>query len=133
LELELAKLKEDLAFFESLLPNATSQGVAIRRLKVDLTSPNQIRYRMLIMQGGKGDREFAGNLQLSVNVVQTGKNAVINFPEGNNGGSEKFKLGFKQYQTIEGVLILPEGAVAKAVQARVLENGQLRAQLSTNL
>jgi len=46
---------------------------------------------------------------------------------------EKFKLGFKHYQRVEGVLTLQEGMTAKLVQARVLEKGQIRAQLSTNL
>lgn len=134
LEAENTRLKEDLAFFESLLPNATGpQGVTIRRLKIDQIAPNQLRYRLLIMQGGKGDQLFAGNLQLSVSALQGGKNAMIVFPEGNVVEQEKFKLSFKHYQRVEGVLVLPEGATTKLVQARVLEKGQIRAQLSANL
>lgn len=134
LESENTRLKEDLAFFESLLPNATGpQGVAIRRLKIDLVAPNQLRYRLLIMQGGKGDQQFVGNLQLAVTVLRDGKNAMMIFPEGNPAEQEKFKLGFRHYQRVEGVLTLPEGALAKLVQARVLEKGQMRAQVSANL
>lgn len=134
LESENIRLKEDLAFFESLLPTATgSQGVAIRRLKIDLINPNQIRYRLLIMQGGKGDREFVGNLQLAVTAMHGGKSAMMVFPEGISSELNKFKLGFKHYQRVEGVLTLPEGASVKQVQARVLEQGQIRAQQSVNL
>ena len=62
LESENTRLKEDLAFFESLLPNATGPlGISIRRLKIDQVAPNQIRYRLLIMQGGKGDRGKNGS------------------------------------------------------------------------
>ncbi|HEY0847363.1 MAG TPA: DUF6776 family protein, partial [Noviherbaspirillum sp.] len=131
---ENARLKEDLAFFESLLPNATGpQGIAIRRLKVDHIAPNQLRYRLLIMQGGKGDRRFTGTLQLAVTTLQDGKSAMMVFPEGVPGEQEKFKLNFMHYQRVEGVLTLPEGVSTKLVQARVLENGQVRAQLSANL
>jgi len=134
LEAENTKLKEDLAFFESLLPADTgAHGVTIRRLKADVLAPNQLRYRLLIMQGGKGDHDFIGNLQLTVTVLQGGKSAMMNFPEVNAADTEKFKLGFKHYQRMEGVLTLPDGAQMKTVQARVLEKGQIRAQLSVNL
>ncbi len=132
-ELENVRLKEDLAFFESLLPNATGPvGINIRRLKIDQIAPNQLRYRLLIMQGGKGDRRFVGTLQLAVTTLQDGKNAMMTFPSV-PAEQEKFKLNFMHYQRVEGVLTLPEGASTKLVQARVLENGQVRTQLSANL
>ena len=135
LEQENIRLKEDLAFFESLLPNATgSQGIVIRRLKIDQIAPGQIRYRLLIMQGGKSERDFAGNLQLAVSaLLQNGKNAMINFPDSNPTEQERFRLSFRHYQRIEGILTLPEGATLKLIQARILERGQLRAQQSAYL
>ncbi len=134
LETENVRLKEDLAFFESLLPASTGpQGVTIRRLKVETIAVNQLKYRLLVMQGGKGERDFVGNLQLAVTVVQDGKSAMIVFPEGKPGEVEKYRLTFKHYQRMEGVLTLPEGASIKAVQARILEKGQIRAQQSANL
>lgn len=131
---ENTRLKEDLAFFESLLPNATgSQGISIRRLKVDLLAPNQLRYRLLVMQGGAGNQHFVGSLQLVVTALQDGKDAMMTFPDGDPAEQVKFKLGFRHYQRVEGVLTLPEGSAAKLVQARVLEKGQIRAQVSANL
>lgn len=134
LEVENVKLKEDLAFFESLLPADTgAKGVSIRRLKADPIAPNQLRYRLLVMQGGKGEHDFVGTLQLAVTVLQGGKSAMIIFPEPNSRDTDKFKLGFKHYQRVEGVLTLPEGAAIKMVQARILDKGQIRAQQSANL
>lgn len=134
LEAENAKLKEDLAFFESLLPASTgAQGISIRRLQASAAAPNQLRYRLLIMQGGKGEREFVGNLQLIVNIQQAGKNAMMTFPDGKAGDSEKYRLSFKHYQRVEGTVTLPEGVVMKSVQARILDRGQVRAQQSANL
>ncbi|RJF99597.1 DUF6776 family protein [Noviherbaspirillum saxi] len=133
-ESENVRLKEDLAFFESLLPNATGpQGITIRRLKIDQVAPNQVRYRLLIMQGGKGDQLFAGNLQLIVPILQSGKSVMMTFPDISPAEQEKFKLSFRYYQRVEGVLTLPEGATTKQVQARVLEKGQIRAQQSASL
>ncbi|OGB20484.1 MAG: hypothetical protein A3I66_18280 [Burkholderiales bacterium RIFCSPLOWO2_02_FULL_57_36] len=133
LESENAKLKEDLAFFESLLPADTGSGISIRRLKAELIAPNQLRYRLLIMQGAKGGRDFVGDLQFAVTVVREGKSAMMMFPQGNAGESEKLKLNFKHYQRVEGILTLPEETLVKAIQARVLEKGQIRAQQSANL
>ncbi|HZW21819.1 DUF6776 family protein [Noviherbaspirillum sp.] len=133
LEADNMRLKEDLAFFESLLPNATGPaGIAIRRLKIDQIAPNQLRYRLLIMQGGKGDRRFVGSLQLLVTTLHDGKSAMMTFPAV-PADQDKFKLSFMHYQRVEGVLTLPEGAATKMVQARVLENGQVRAQQAANL
>lgn len=131
---ENARLKEDLAFFESLLPSSTgAAGISIRRLTAEMIAPNQLKYRLLVMQGGKGERNFVGNLQLTVNMVREGKNAMMIFPDNKTGETEKFKLTFQHYQRLEGVLNLPEGATVQTVQARILEKGQLRAQQSAKL
>jgi len=134
LEAENAKLKEDLSFFQSLLPtNIGAQGITIQRLKAEIVQPNQVHYQLLAMQGEKIPREFVGNLQLSVTVLQNGKSEVVNFPAQNATDLALYKLSFKYYQRVEGVLTLPEGAVIKAIQARVLDRGQMRAQQSVNL
>lgn len=134
LETETSKLKEDLMFFDSLIPASNGQsGVTIRRIRIDSPSPTQLRYALLLMQGWKGEQEFVGNLQLSVAVVDHGRNAMIVFPDSRSQDVEKFKLSFKHYQRLEGMLTLPEGVTVKSIQARVLQKGQIRAQQSANL
>jgi hypothetical protein len=136
LETENAKLKEDLAFFESLLPtNIGVQGITIQRLKAELGDSNRLRYRLLAMQGQNpgGVHLFVGNLQLSVTVLQQGQTKIINFPAAGSPDAANFALSFKYYQRLEGELTLPDGATVKTVQARVLEKGQLRAQQAVNL
>lgn len=133
LEAENASLKEDLAFFDSLLPNTIGpQGIAIRRMKIDLANSNQLQYRLLIMQGGKGEHLFVGTLQFAITTLQGGKSVMINLPAANEAAQEKYRLSFRYYQRVEGALTLPAGAKIKAVQARVLENGQVRAQQSAS-
>ena len=130
---ENARLQEDLAFFDSLVPaGPVSEGISIRRLKMELVPPNQLRYRLLVMRRGNNAQDFKGSLALSLGVIQAGKAAVLNFP-GKDEKSEPFQLEFQRYQRIEGILALPEGVQVKNVQARVLENGKLRAQQAANL
>ncbi len=134
LETENTKLKEDLSFFESLLPaNTGAKGISIRRLVLEPVAQNQVRYRMLVMQGGGGKLDFTGDLQLAVTILQGGKNVIIAFPQEKSGDSDKYRISFKHYQRLEGVLTLPEGAIIKSVHARILEKGQMRAQQSASL
>ncbi|MBV8125522.1 MAG: hypothetical protein JO370_15775, partial [Paucibacter sp.] len=108
-------------------------GITIQRFKAEQAAPNQLRYRVLVMQGGGGTQQFAGNLQLSVNVIQGGKSAILNFPEGNAADQARYRLAFKYYQRVEGLLNIPEGATIKSVAVRVLDRGQVRAQQSVDL
>lgn len=134
LEAENNRQKEDLAFFDSLLPtNLGAPGITIQRFKAEQAAPNQLRYRVLVMQGGGGAQQFAGNLQLSVNIVQAGKSVILNFPEGNSADLARYRLAFKYYQRVEGLLNIPEGATVKSVAVRVLDRGQVRAQQSVDL
>lgn len=134
LEAENNRQKEDLAFFDSLLPtNLGAPGITIQRFKAEQAAPNQLRYRVLVMQGGGGAQQFAGNLQLSVNIVQAGKSVILNFPESNSADLARYRLAFKYYQRVEGLLNIPEGATVKSVAVRVLDRGQVRAQQSVDL
>jgi hypothetical protein len=130
---ENARLEEDLAFFDSLLPSGpASEGISIRRLKMELQPPNQLRYRLLIMRRGNNTQDFKGSLALSLSVTQAGKPALLAFP-GKDEKAEPFQLEFRRYQRIEGILTLPEGVQVKNAQVRVLENGKVRAQQSATM
>jgi hypothetical protein len=130
---ENARLEEDLAFFDSLLPSGpASEGVSIRRLKIELLPPNQLRYRLLVMRRGNNTQDFRGSLSLLLQVTQSGKPAVLAFP-GKDDKAEPFQLEFRRYQRIEGILTLPEGVQVKSAQARVLENGKVRVQQSATM
>lgn len=132
LEAQNIKLKEDLAFFESVLPtDGGVQGISIRRVKAEMVDPAHLRYHLLLMQGGRNSQDFNGNYQLILNVVQNGKSAMITFPKAE--AAADYRLSFRHYQRVEGVLDVPENAVVKSVQIKVLERGAVRAQQSENL
>lgn len=142
LEAETIKLKEDLSFFESLLPATGAQsGIVIRSVKIapDSANPLQIHYRMLVMQGGsKAFQELAnfnGQLQLQVTLLQAGKQVVLQLPDAKESAesAKKWQLDFKQYQRTEGLFAIPNGAQVKSVQVRVLQGGAVRATQTVNL
>jgi hypothetical protein len=135
LEDENARLKEDLAFFENLIPGENrDNSLLINRFRAEPGAlPGEYRYRLLLLQGGRRDKPFQGNLQLLVTLQQDGKDAIIALPE--EGAAQAYKISFKYFQRVEGTFRVAPDARVKSVQVRVFENGsaQVRAAQSFNL
>lgn len=135
LEDENARLKEDLAFFENLMPSENrDNSLLINRFRAEPGAlPGEYRYRLLLLQGGRRDKPFQGNLQLLVTLQEDGKDAIIALPE--EGAPQAYKISFKYFQRVEGTFRVAPGARVKTVQVRVFESGstQVRATQSFNL
>jgi len=131
LENENGRLKADLAYLESLLPAGGAEGpVAIRRFEVEPdAAPGQMRYKALLTQGGRAERDFEGSLQLVVSAVANGKASTITWPrQGADAERERMKVAFRRYRRVEGQFEVPSGATLRSVQLRVIEGGTVRAQ-----
>lgn len=137
LEAENAVLKQDLAFFEGLVPESASGelGVRINRLRVDPEGVSgQYRYRMLLVHnGGKQAREFRGELQLVLQVRQDGKDAMMTLPLANDPNAQRYRLEIKHFQRVDGVFSVPSGAVLKSIEARVIQEGVVRVRQTVSL
>jgi hypothetical protein len=134
LEDENNSLKEDLAFFENVVPpERRGEKVSIQRFKVERdVLPGEFRFRLLVLQGGKLDREFHGSLQLVVEMQQDGRDATMVIPDSSDA-SATYKLNFKYFRRIEGTFRVPAGAKVRTIQARILENGSGEARASQNV
>lgn len=137
LEQENTSLKEDLAFFESIVPGSESgdEGLKISRLRVEPdTEIGRYRYRLLIvMESGRQAREFKGMLQLHLKVQQSGKDVMMILPSEGESSTGKFRLEIKRFLRTEGFFSVPSGGVLKAVEARLVQDGTVRARQSINL
>jgi len=135
LEDENTRLKEDLAFFENLIPSENRDNtLLINRFRVDPGAlPGEFRYRLLLLQGGRRDKPFLGNLQLLVTLQDADKDAIITLPEA--GQTQAYKISFKYFQRVEGTFRVAPGAHVKTVRVRIFETGstQVRATQSFNL
>ena len=122
---ESAALKEDLAFFQTLMPAGGKEGeVTVNRFQIKADGiPGEYRYRLLLVQTGQRARDFQGNLQLVVNLQQGGKPEVMTLPVEGEGDRKAFQLSFRFYQRIEGGLRIAPDAVIKSLQVRVFESG----------
>lgn len=120
LELENRSLRDDLGFFEKLLPAGSTEVATIRSLQAELLSEMQLKWQVLVIQPVKDAPNFNGKLELTLNGTQAGKPWTMTLP----GGPQA--LQFKQYRRVEGVLDLPPQAVVKTVTAKVIEGTTVR-------
>jgi hypothetical protein len=120
-----AALKEDLAFFQSLMPAGRGDAaLAINRFQVLADGmPGEYRYRLLLVRTGKRGGEFQGRLQFVINLVQDEQRVVLMLPLENDGNAKEFQLSFKFFQRVEGSFRVSPDAVVKSLQVRVFENG----------
>jgi hypothetical protein len=121
---ENALLKEDLAFFQTLMASGgEAGGINVNRFRVQPDAlPDEYRYRLLIAQSKQRVKDFRGRLQFIVDFERAGKSEVISFPKEDDA-TQAYNLAFKFYQRVEGTFLMPADAVIKKVQVRVLEAG----------
>ncbi len=130
LEADNRSLRDDLGFFEQLMP-ANASGLSIRSLQAEvLGDPQtraQLKWQMLVMQPARKAPEFQGSLEITLSGLQNGKPWMMNLP----GGAQA--LQFRQYRRLEGLVDLPPQAVVKSISAKVLEGGATRAVQTVKL
>lgn len=120
LEADNRALRDDLGFFEKLMPAGGAESAAIRGLQAETLSEMQVKWQVLVIQPVKNAPEFKGRLELTFNGTLNGKPWATGLP----GGAPA--LQFKQYRRLEGVLDLPPMAVVKTVTAKLLEGTVVR-------
>lgn len=120
LESENRSLRDDLGFFEKLLPASATDSASIRSLQAEVVSETQLKWQVLVIQSVKDAPTFNGKLELTVTGTQSGKPWVASIP----GGAQT--LQFKQFRRVEGMLDLPPLTVVKTVTAKVFEGTAVR-------
>ncbi|MCK9506998.1 MAG: hypothetical protein M0Q54_01030 [Pigmentiphaga sp.] len=134
---ELGDLRDNLTFFEQLIPTDPRLAqLSIRSAEMD-QQDNFLQYRMLLMRTGRASGEFRGRLQFSAAGEQDGKPVTVELlplaASTDMMGAGQLELRFRQYQRTEGTLWVPAGLEVKRVTVRVLEGKVLRAQTVVNL
>jgi len=122
---ENAALREDLAFFQSLMVAGGKEGaISVNRFRVHPeVLPGEYRYRLLLVQTGQRVKEFQGTLQFVLNVEQDDRKFVVTLPPDGEKNAKEFQVNFKFFHRVEGTFKVAPGAVVKSLQVRVFENG----------
>jgi hypothetical protein len=130
LESENRALKDDLGFFEKLIPTGGNEGVAIRGLEAEpLNAGAQLKWQVLVIQPTKNAPAFNGKLEITLSGLQGGApgTGVGGKPWTQVVGGAAQTLQFTQYRRLENVVDLPPQVVVKQVSAKVTEGANTRA------
>lgn len=132
---ENAALKEDLVFFQTLMPSGGKDGaVAVNRFLVQNDAlPGEYRYRLLLTQTGQRNKDFVGRLQFLVNLQQDNKKIEMLLPAEGDEAEKAYRLSFRFYQRVEGTFRVTPGAVVKSMQVRVYEMGSKEPKLTQSV
>ena len=127
LEADNRSLRDDLGFFEKLIPSPGAESIAIRGVQAELLSPTQLRWQVLVIQAVKNAPQFTGKIELALSGIQGGKPWSATVPEGG------VAVQLQQYRRIEGVYDLPPSTVLKAVTVKLTKDGVVKAVQNVRL
>jgi hypothetical protein len=134
LEQENARLREELALFESMLSSDTANAapLSILRFKVEPdVLPGEYRYRVLLLASGpRRGKDFLGRLELVVSLTDEGRNAMMTIPTAAEADSAAFRLAFKHFQRVDGSFRVDPKAKLGSVQVRVYEAGSAQPKVT---
>lgn len=130
LELENGALKEDIAFFDKLVPaDGAESSVRIERIRLTPeVEPGRFRFRLLVaFQPSKQIKEFKGRLQLNIGVEREGGATMLVYPGAKDSQGE-YLVEVRHFARKEGVIVLPAGVRVKSVEALLIQGGGVKSK-----
>ncbi len=127
LELDILSLRDDLGFFEKLIPMTGVEGIAVRGLHAEVGEDRRLKWRILLIQPQKNVSEFRGNLEIKVVGLLNGRPWQMPPDEAPLG------VRFTQFGRFQGFLDVPPQVVVKTVSVRVMEGSKVKAVESVGL
>lgn len=157
---DLGRVRDQLAFFNQLLPSGPKGSISIRALDIERHG-SILNYKALLMRNAPGDTTFNGLMEFVANGTQNGKAVKMilqpaeasgisasadvpaaasataaappDAPAGGKAEAPKLDISFDQFQRSEGLLSIPAGFVPQTVTLNILEGKTLRVSRSVTL
>jgi hypothetical protein len=120
LEAENAALRDDLGFFERLLPVSGNDSLGIRGLQAEMVEPQKLRWQVLVIQSAKNAPAFNGVMELTLAGTLDGKPWQMALAEGPQS------VTVQQYKRLQGIVEIPPQAVVKTITARLSSGSTTR-------
>ena len=120
-------LRDDLGFFEELIPAVDGGGLAIRSLQAERLNDQELKWQVLLVQAARNASEFYGHLVLDFTGLMNGKSWTATLPAGGQA------IKVKQYGRLEGVVELPAQVLLKSVTAKVMVGSVVKVVQSIKL
>ena len=127
LETDNQRLRDDLGFFEKLIPVSANDGLAIRGLQAESKDAGKIRWQVLVIQSRKNAPEFSGRIEITVNGTLNGKAWTGSVPQAG------VQIKMAQYGRFEGEFAVPNQVTVKGITAKVMEGAVVKASQMAKL
>ena len=88
---------------------------------------------LLVNNGSRQGKEFKGALALVVKGRAAGKDVTIDVPAVGEGAAQRSRVEFKYFQRLDGTFSVPAGVAVHSIEARLLQDGVIRARQSVVL
>lgn len=122
LETENRNLRDDLAFYEQLVPGMPGEGLSIKAFQVQTVTPGQLNWQVLLMQPQRHAPEFSGRVDVALSGV------LANTPWSSAPSDEVVPVRMTLNQRLRGTIQVPAGVTVRAVTIRVFDaTGAVRA------
>ena len=127
LEQENRSLRDDLGFFEKLIPTNQTDGMNVRALNAEMVGNKTLKWQVLVIQAGKKQTDFQGTLKVSFTGLQNGKPWSANLP------GVPPSISIQQYGRVSGEFEVPPQVVVKSISVQVMAGDTVRASHTTKL
>jgi hypothetical protein len=122
---EIVKLREELTFYRNIISPANKvSGLQIQGLHIERQGPdpgkNEYRYKLVLVQALKHDRQIYGRAKLDISGMQAGEEVTLSYP---TAAEKPLTVNFKYFQDVEGVLKLPANFKPLRIKVSVTTTG----------
>lgn len=138
LQQQLGQVRDQLAFYEQLIPPGPAGAVAIRAFDIQADG-DQLRYRVLLTRNAPVDADaFKGRMRFVAQGQSQGKPVKIDLgplstsdAAATTATDGPLALAFDQFQRSTGVLQAPVGLQIQHIRLEILEGDTVRASQDT--
>jgi hypothetical protein len=119
---EILELKEELAFYRGIVtPRDAAQGLHLQRFKVEPNGkPRGFRYKVILTQVLKEDRDARGSLFLNIEGLQNNEAKVLALQDVTEKHVKELEFSFRYFQNMEGDIQLPPGFKPQRVTIKLI-------------
>lgn len=121
------RLRDDLGFFEKLIPASSSEALSIRGMQAESLEGGKLRWQVLVIQSKKNAPELVGRLEIGFSGVLGAKPWSSALP------ATTVPLKVSQYGRLEGVFDVPPGVSVKTMTAKVIDGTTVRVSQTIKL
>lgn len=126
MEAKMLELKEELSFYRSIVsPSSMEAGLHVQSFRLEPgEGAGEYLYKLVLTLVRGNNRVARGDIDLIVEGLQDGVPVTLSLKQLSPQGSDRLRFSFKYFQSVEGVIALPEGFEPQRVAIHVTPNSR---------